>query len=114
MSQLGSKAMPARFESIKNLTEAGRNITIAGAVLVGGMWTYHTFNAELHVENARANLKKLELDAQAAASVNVELEVRVLGSSGASSRYVELVAHLENAPMPVVQVVTGRRVAPSA
>jgi len=69
---------------------------VAASVLLGGLWTYHTFNAELHVENARATLRKLELEAQRSASVKVQLEAKVLGSSKGSASYVEVLADLRN------------------
>lgn len=49
-------------------------IVIIG-VIVGGLWTYHTFNAQLHVENAQAQLKKLHRELEREPRIEMHFKI---------------------------------------
>ena len=51
-------------EKFKNMASGFQSIAIGIAVIVGGFWSFYLLNVELRVENAQANLKKLDREIQ--------------------------------------------------
>jgi hypothetical protein len=47
-------------ERFQKVSAGIQSLVVAIAVIIGGIWTYHTFGAELHVENAQAQLDQFQ------------------------------------------------------
>lgn len=52
--------MTMTSENIKNYTEAAKNVILAFAVIIGGIWTLYVFDAKLEVDNSEAQLTKMK------------------------------------------------------
>ena len=59
-----------------NYASGFQSLAVAFGVLIGGVWTFFVFNATLHVQNAKAQLEKInrELQEQAKLEVTVDVE----------------------------------------
>jgi hypothetical protein len=76
---------PERFEKIA----AGiQSYLISAAILVGGAWTLYTFSSQLQVQNARAQLTKLQRELEAEPRLEISLDARQLDSQSKDARYV--------------------------
>jgi hypothetical protein len=73
-------ADPDRFAKIA----AGlQSLVIAGAFVVGGIWTLYSFNSQLQVENARGQLQKVQRELAQEPKVELSAtitQVKVLGA----------------------------------
>jgi hypothetical protein len=71
---------PERFAKIA----AGvQSLVIAGAFVVGGIWTLYSFNSQLQVENARGQLQKVQRELSQEPKVELSAsvtQVKVLGA----------------------------------
>src|SRR5262245_14315222 len=52
-----------------------QSVVVAIAVVIGGLWTYYTFNAQLQVQNAEATLEKLNRDLVQEPSPDIQIEL---------------------------------------
>lgn len=68
-------------EQFKNNTEAIKNIVIAAAVIIGGIWSLVQFNAKFEAEIANANFQKLKNENLQRPIVSVELRTEVIADS---------------------------------
>ncbi len=76
---------PERFEKVA----AGiQSYLISAAILVGGVWTLYTFSSQLQVQNARAQLTKLQRELEAEPRLEISLDARQLDSQERSARYI--------------------------
>ena len=61
MSNGGSVSVSVKVKSdeVNNYSESFKNIVIALGVVIGGLWALYLFNAKLEVQNARAELERI-------------------------------------------------------
>lgn len=59
---------------------------VAFGLIIGAVWTYHTFNAELHVQNATAQLEKLNRDLAKEPRLEIDLEIQPLTTGSSKTR----------------------------
>jgi hypothetical protein len=65
-------------ERFANLASGVQSLVIAIAVIVGGGWSFYTFSSQLQVQNARAQLTKLERDLEAEPRVELDLDISAI------------------------------------
>jgi hypothetical protein len=63
-------------DSFEKTASGIQNCALTVALLIGGYWTYHTFNAQLQVQNAQAQLEKLKHEIELEPRVEVTLDVK--------------------------------------
>ena len=68
-----------RFSQISSGIQSG---VVSLAVIVGGIWTLYSFNAQLQVENARAQLTKLKREIDSESKIEISLETKQLRGKG--------------------------------
>lgn len=66
---------PERFQKIASGVQAA---LVSVAVVIGGGWTLYTFNSQLQVENARAQVQKLKREIEAEPKIEIAIEPRQL------------------------------------
>jgi len=107
---------PDRFEKVA----AGiQSWLISAAILVGGAWTLYTFSSQLQVQNARAQLTKVQRELEAEPRLEISIDTQQLGLQEKNTRYIVgqlTVRNVGNAatalvfdgrPMKLFKVTTG-------
>ena len=67
-------------ERFAKLASGVQSIVIATAFIVGGAWTFYTFNSQLQVQNAQAQLAKLERELEEEPRVELDLDISAIDS----------------------------------
>ena len=75
---------PERFQKIASGVQA---VLVSVAVVIGGGWTLYTFNSQLQVENAQAQVRKLKREIEAEPKIEISLDLRQVASL-ARGKYV--------------------------
>src|SRR6266404_5071517 len=68
-----------RFQKITSGIQA---ILLTAAVLAGGAWTWYTFETQLSVENAKAQLQKLRSELEREPRLSVSIDLKQFPSQG--------------------------------
>jgi hypothetical protein len=68
---------PKRFAKIASGVQSW---VLSGALAIGGGWTFYTFNSQLQVQNAEAQLEKLKHELHEEPRIELSLEVEQVGS----------------------------------
>jgi len=76
---------PDRFQKISSGVQS---IVVTVAVLVGGAWTLFAFHAQLQVENAKAQLMKLQREIAGEANVELSLSAHPLPAQTRNTLYI--------------------------
>lgn len=84
---------PERFAKIASGVQ---NIVLAIAILVGGFWTFFIFNAQLQVENSRAQVAKLKRELSEQANIEVKISARRLITGDVKARHIVGVITVKN------------------
>ena len=69
-------------ERFKNISSGVQSLVIACAVVIGGVWTAYVFDAQLSVENARAQLQKLQTELSRRPVLDFELSAKQISVTG--------------------------------
>jgi hypothetical protein len=87
-------------ESFRNWSQGVQAIVISLGVVIGGLWTAWVFNAKLQVENARAELQRLDLEiddlAKGRTSLQMDLQVTQLDLTEGDVRFLDVVLTVKN------------------
>ncbi|HMB53474.1 MAG TPA: hypothetical protein VKU40_09170, partial [Thermoanaerobaculia bacterium] len=94
-------------ETFKNWCQSTQAIVISLGLIVGGIWTAYVFKSRLQVENAQAELRRLELEieqtranlealTEGRTSVQLSMEIEQLDSSPGDPRLLEVLVTARN------------------
>lgn len=70
--------MSPKFEHFKNISAGIQSIILSIAVIIGGVWGFYKFNAQLNIENARARLEKLKREIHQQSVLEISIEANQL------------------------------------
>ncbi|WP_299847715.1 hypothetical protein [uncultured Roseovarius sp.] len=70
------------YEKFEKTCAGLKNIAMIIAIVVGGGWTLHVFQAQLNVEQAKAALQKLEMEIAEKAALEVNVEAKQVETTG--------------------------------
>lgn len=75
-------------QQVQALASATQSIVISLAVIIGGAWTLYTFQAQLHVENAQAQLQKLKREIESEPRLEIDMTTQELDLPRSSERFI--------------------------
>ena len=76
---------PDRFESVNS---GIKNIAMTIAIIVGGGWTLYVFNAQFSVQQAKSTLKKLQIEIERQAVLNISIKAKQIVSENTKAKIV--------------------------
>lgn len=85
-----------RPDNKKNYTESFKNIVISLGVIIGGLWTVYVFSAKLEVQNAKAELKRINQQLMARPVIVPSISTSILNSELNNTWYIITNITLEN------------------
>lgn len=80
--------MPFNDERFKNLASGIQSIIVAIAVVIGGLWTFITFNALQTIKSAMLGISEQEKALQQQVSIELEIGVRRIASLPNDNNYL--------------------------
>jgi hypothetical protein len=90
-----TRTEPTR-EGFKNLCEGIQSIALTLAILIGGLWTLYIFNAQLQVENARAQLQKTNREIEPKTALQLDMSIAQLEVPADTGRYLSVMVKVQN------------------
>lgn len=83
-------------EQFKDTCAGIQSLSIAIAVIAGGLWSAYVFNSELKVENAKAQLKKIKQELETTANLEIDMMIENFSGSSDKARVLSVVTRIHN------------------
>jgi hypothetical protein len=84
------------YEKLASIAGGINSAVVAVAVIVGGLWTWFVFGAELRVENARAELEKLNRELAVRPALDISLATESLSIGSGTQKVVLVTVTISN------------------